>query len=760
MTKRVVASLAAIFIAGPAFAAGERIAVSAGEHADYSRIAFMNGGAAIAVEQTGRTVKLLNIRPDADFDFAEVNDRRKAYRVLSARKTATTSGAAIELALNCDCTVRSMTLNNGKFVLDVLPSEGTPVKTAAKETPPSEFAKRAAERVGNPPSEEDILSVEQAHNQMVELLKQAARDGLITIKSEKNNASDPKADQNAADENAKVASRETIAEPAPAKPTQAEVDDHDAATPPAATGVSLASAPKAVCRSDEAFVIDGAAFEETPLVQITDLQAALAEETGAARDATLARLVDGYLTIGFGEEALALLVDAGAGDSAKADIARVVAEREIAQDSMLLAAENCRGAQALWQALAGDVEEASALYQRAGNAIELLPRRLRALVATRLAIKLIAAEAFEPAQSLYDIAMAASDAPGPDLEYVEARLAQYNENSPEARDALLEIAGSNSAASDDALLALADTYSRREAQPHEGFTEDIGALAKVNGSSAAILAEADAWAKLGNVDAALFLLESVAVKSPQERQRARQSAQAIFDDAFARGDDKTRADALNAFLKHKGWFAPEKTAPQTQIAGAASANVFGLPNLAFTLLDDVNASADKKVQQQKADAALKAGYPQDVIAAAAPYASDETFSALIVEANIAAGQHNAALAAAAALPEGDGKASLSARAAWLARSWASTAENLRALDPSLLDERSALQLALSAYKSGATAMPAAADAVLSESREVLANGVRAFFTKTTNGSALQRSEQAVETTGLEIQMIEEVLQDG
>jgi len=54
----------------------------------------------------------------------------------------------------------------------------------------------------------------------------------------------------------------------------------------------------------------------------------------------------------------------------------------------------------------------------------------------------------------------------------------------------------------------------------------------------------------------------------------------------------------------------------------------------------------------------------------------------------------------------------------------------------------------------------AADAVLSQTNETLAAGARSLFSKPAPGSALQRSRQEVENATLEIQMIEEILNDG
>lgn len=746
--------LAAALQLTPAFAQSERVLVSAGEHDGYSRIAFPKNGANIVVEQNGRSVRLRNVNADAGFDLADINDRQKAYRILGARTVHLDDADALDLTLSCDCTVRSMTLGNGKFVLDIV-DQAAPSSTSREAKNEDQKVERAAKRVGAPPSQEDILSIEQAHTQMVALLKQAANEGLITIKSEPRAGASQTSDADAA---IAPSPNQVLQEPA-TEPTRKAAAEAPAA--PAPTPVTNAStAPTATCLPDAQFHIDGADFDEDPLVAIADLQASIEGDNAAADLETIQRLVDGYLSIGFGEEALALLIDRGNAESIKTELARVIAERDNASNGMLLGAQNCRGAHALWQAMASEPAQSFVQYKRSEQTIETLPRRLRKMMATRLAMKLISVEAFDDVERLYNIAIADTEKPGADLDYVRARLDQHLENSDAARDALLEIASSNSDASDDALLALADSYANREAQPHEGFTEDIGALAKLGGSTRATLAEADAWAKLGNVDAALFLLQSVAQKSAPDLQSARASAQSIFDDAFANGDAQIRAGALEAFLTHKDWFAPDQNAIDTKVSSATASQDFGLPNLAFYLLNNIKNRYDADFLKTKAGAALAAGYVQEAIAIAAPHTKDPAFGEIVVKANLNDGQYNAALAAAGALADDTAKAVWTSRAAWMARSWNSATESFRALDPNFLNENTALQFALTAYKTRSPDMPPAADAVLSESSGVLANGVRSFFSAPPEGSALQRSRQHVESTSDEIQMIQEILNDG
>ncbi len=770
------------------------VVVTAGEHDGYSRIAFQGDGADISVAQSGRRVTLKNVGRGNAFDMTSINDRRKAYRILAARSIQSNGQDAIELTLNCDCAVRTMTLGNGKFVLDVVAdsiptqkvtqatqlmpepaAEQAPVRAPEKEPeqPKDEKVQSALERIGGTPSKDDILSVTQAHNQMVALLQQAASEGLITIKSDQEKvapipvaeSTNPTVTEEPAHQSAsRLPEENTDHDAAPdVKTAAAPNENHTLAAEVAATPVTNASTTihrTASCLPDTYIGIDGTEFEEEPLVAIAELQSALDTGGEMKNEETILKLVDGYLSIGFGEEALSLLLDNNAGHDIKAEVARVIAEQDLPSDSRLLRAQNCTDTHALWQAVASKQSDTATYFRRSGQAIETLPRRLRALVATRMAIKLIAADAYGDAEKLYQIALASNDHPGADLEYVRARLDQRSGEPGTSHDTLLEIASGNTNASDDALLALADSYAKRDAQPHDGFTEDIGALAKIGGSTQATLAEADAWAKLGNVDAALFLLQSVGQKSDLDLDSARRSAQAIFDDAFSNGDASVRASALAAFLKHESWFAPEQRAINIKIASANESQNSGLPNLAFSLLDKIEGHQDTAFLKTKAAAALDAGFEQEAIAIAAPHTADPAFGEIVVKANLNNGQYNAALAAAGALADETAKATWASRAAWMARSWTSAAESFRALDPNVLDENTALQFALTAYKNNAASIPPAVDAVLSSSNQTLSAGIRSIFNNSNGGSALQRGRENVSDADNEIKMIEEILSDG
>ena len=728
--------------------------VSAGEHDGYSRLVFSKAGGEIAVSQSGRTVRLNNFEPGATFDFQNINARRKAHRVLNAK---TVSGG-VELQLTCDCSVRTSRLSNGRFVVDI-------VDAGAAKAPSKTAAAKPAGSSQDLLSKEDLISVEEAHSQMVELLKQAAREGLITIRDDEAGNRNENQNKNGAQKTAAAAPSAT--EPTVLTPPAVE----DAATQETPTETMAEAAPgvvepmtvaddaKSLCRSDARFAVNAEGFDEEPLMRIAELQSALGENKDDR--AAMRALVEGFISIGFGEEAIALLIDHGEGQSLHADMARVIAERPVPANGALMGAQGCMGAHALWQAAASEPQEAAMLYQQTDGAINALPLMLKRLMATRLAAKMIDAEAWEDAEALFAIASEGLENLSPELEYIRARLDKRHGEKDRSRDTLLNLAARNSSASDDALLALADSYAEEDITPHEGFTEDIGALARLQGSSRAAIAEAQSWAGLGNVEAALMMLQSISQKTPDERAAAGGMAKNIINNALGSDDRILKISGLDGYVVHRGWLGEDAPSQSLRLNAARAAIDFALPNLAYTLLDEAPAPVSKAVSLQKAAAALSAGYTDEAVAIAAPYAEEDAFAEIIVNANIAKGQHSAALAAASGLADPARKAGLTARAAWLARSWQSAVRGYQGLDPNQLTGRTALNYALSAYMSGQDAIPAAADAALSTQNEAVAVGLRALFSApTSQNSALQRSRSAVENTAREIRFFEEVLSDG
>ncbi len=737
-----------VMLVSPAYGADQAIRVSAGEHKDYSRIVIASNANKIKIEQSGRLVRLSNIDASALLDLREINDQRKAFRILNARQIRTTGGSIVELAINCDCEVRSSRLANQKFVVDIVDSgKPAPQQRTNEEKSSNSRVSTASE---NLLTADDRISVEQAHNRMVALLKKAADEGLITI-------TDSSAASDTTGAPTQLIAQDThsgkpVTEQKPAK-TASNKPQNEVATVALATG-------KSRCLPDAALRIDGEAFDAEPLVEIANFQTQLADASGEEEITLLHQLAAGYISVGFGEEALSLLKDYGEGNSYRADIARAIAERPIGNDSQLIHAKNCQGDHALWQATAAPPAQALDAYRRSSGAIKRLPARLKILIATRLAMKMITAEAWQESQELFDIASAGQETLGPELDYVQARLTEVNGDAEAARSALLEIAAENSNASGDALLALADSYAQKRREPHEGFKEDIGALAKLAGSSKAAFSEALAWAQIGNTEAALMLLGNEASKSSALVEQARTTAIPILEKAILEEDRQSKISALGAFLEHRDWLrvGVSEIELRSQIADAAFD--FGLPNLALEILEHGPKHPSKDYILATASAALAAGEINEAIVISAPYTTDLAFGEILVKANIDRNEYHTALASAAALNDDSARASMTARAGWLAKAWQNAATGFKNMDPKSMDENTAIKFALSAYMSGDPTLPATADAILSQNSSVIRDGLHSLFSTEDALTALENSRKVVSGVTQEILAYQELLDNG
>jgi hypothetical protein len=740
--------LSAVILVAPAYGADQIIRVSAGEHKDYSRIVISSNTNKIEVEQSGRLVHIKHIDASALLDLREVNDQRKAFRILNAKQLRIAGGSMIELTINCDCEVRSSRLTNQKFVIDIV----DPGKLD-KQPRTSENKKNSAQEAAtteNLLTLDDRISVEQAHSRMVALLKKAADEGLITITDDGAASQDISAPTQLLDQG-------TLS----IKPVPEQETAKTAPSPPKKEVATAAlQSPKFRCLPDAALRIDGEAFDAEPLVEIANYQVQLAEASGDEEVQLLHQLAAGFISVGFGEEALSLLKDYGEDKSYRADIARAIAERPIASDSQLMNAQNCQGDHALWQAAATAPTQAVDAYRRSNGAIKHLPARLKTLIATRLAMKMTTAQAWLESQELFDIASAGQETLGPELEYVQARLTEVNGDAETARTALLEIAAENSNASGDALLALADSYAQKRREPHEGFKEDIGALAKLAGSSKAAFSEAIAWAQIGNTEAALMLLGNEASKSSTLVEQARTTAIPILKKAIINQDRPSRISALDAYLDHRDWLRIGVSEVELRSEIADAAFDFGLPNLALDILKHGPKHPNKEYILATASAALAAGEANEAIVISAPYTTDLAFGKILVKANIERSEYHTALASAAALNDDSARAAMTARAGWLAKAWQNAAVGFKSMDPNSIDGNAAIQFALSAYMSGETTLPAAADAVLSKNSSVIRDGLQSLFSTGDTGTALEKSRQIVGGVTQEILAYQELLENG
>ena len=736
--------------------------IAAGEHGDFSRIVLANGGENIRVEKRGNKLILHQIEQNTAYELSDITEHQKAKRISGAALVKKAAGEdKIELSLNCDCNFKAAVLSDGRFVLDIfdqipsLPNHSNDDKTKpdAQRRPKDQF------------SEADLISVDQAHDRLMALLEQAAQDGIVEFKSnnsprEESQASNkPFPTPNAAPiesaENLEIAAKEdgsTVV--APGSPEQNFMLDqtHDNQTKDTSR--------TAKCFDDLAFFIDGTGLDEQPIAKIAEIKSEIAENEGG-KGANNKTLAQAFLAIGFGEEALALLMGSQWENSILAEIAMIVAERKLPKTSYILNGRKCSGAHAFWKALAVENEkEAASLIERSNNEIDSLPKQLRALLAPRLSLKMIDAEDWEKARYFYDVASATIEDLTPELEYIAARLLEHENETESQSTALLEIAEGNSRVADDALLTLAEKITRSNEEPYEGFIQDIGALAKTSEATAAILAEAVAWADMGDTEAALHILRGLAGNAPKDISIAQKTANDILIKTMDHGTDVQKTNAIDVYLKNDDWiFGENKNVALLEKLSQAAIDL-GVPEVALSVLGELTNIPTEESKRLLAKAAYAAFDYENAIKFAAPYLAEPTFIEIVYASKIQHKKYHEALATAALIEDKVQKASSAAQSAWLARSWESATDNFGELNPVALNSDTAFRYALAAYMAQEEILPPATNAVLREKNSVLSTGVESLFAQATESTALERSRSVVKRTADEIAMVSEVLNDG
>lgn len=793
--------LAAAFIA-PTAASADAPTLRAGEHGDHSRVVLTGGD--VSVVQSGRAIEIEMKGADASIDLSDINQRQKAFRIERAAAAATAEGARITLSLKCDCRVQTARLDNGKHVVDIFdptkagaavapspvgneaaptslvapanvlagaaasaPSVSSPVPPALdaparvseagqseSAAPQSVVAGESAPTASNVISARpDKLSVDEARVRMLSLLQQAADNGIVKVREGAADLAPP-----TPIEPVKIAAAPT---PPSAKPAASAITPESAPTP-RLTPAPIAPRPRHACLPDAAFTIKGKSLEQSPLEAIASLQQAAAEATVENSLAAQESLALGYLAIAFGEEALVQFEAMNADDSLYADLARVTAEKPPLRDGLLLGADDCRGAHALWQAAASEPEVAAQIIGRAGDAVTKLPTRLRAAIAARVAKALVRAGRIDEGRRYFEIALAASGETTPELKFVEAKLLELEGDLDGSQEILTALARDNNGASKEALLSLAARFAKTGAPVQDGLKEDLGALAKTargtqEGSNAA-LSEADAWARSGNVQASVFLLADAARRTPEIAEEARAKARAQIADALASEDAEARLAALSAYIESRAFVEAGGGHHALAAAAAAAAEAVGLPNVALRAVEGAPSGDDAAHAARLAEVARAAFNAEKALEAAAPFADQPAIAATIVRANLDLNRNFAALAATAALPESSERAALAAEAAWRAGDYKSALRAFQKIEPEKLSEDQAIRYALAASMAGESALPQAVSAALANSAAL--EGAASLFAAPDEGTVVERGKALAESVDDELAFIEEALGDG
>ncbi|MBT8472728.1 MAG: hypothetical protein KJN99_08990 [Marinicaulis sp.] len=735
--------------------------IAAGEHGDFSRIVVANGGDNIRVEKRGSKLILHQIEQNTAYELSDITEHQKAKRVSGAALVKKAAGDRIELSLNCDCKFKAVVLSDGKFVLDIFDQIASPLNNSNGANNKSDAQERPKDQF----SEADLISADQAHDRLMALLEQAAQDGIVEFKS--NNS--PREGSRASNATLSIPNTAPIesAENNEIAAIEDELSDAATGSPElnAMLDQTLGSQAKeysrtAKCFDDLAFFIDGTGLDEQPIAKIAEIKSEVAENDGG-QGANNKTLAEAFLAIGFGEEALALLMDSEWENSILAEIAMIVAERKLPKASYILNGRKCSGAHAFWKALAvEDEKEAASLIERSNNEIDSIPKQLRALLAPRLSLKMIDAEEWEKARYFYDVASATIEDLTPELEYIATRLLERENETQSPHTALFEIAVGNSRVADDALLTLAEKITRSNEEPYEGFIQDIGALAKTSEATAAILAEAVAWANMGDTEAALHILRGLAGNAPKDMSTAQKTANDILIKTMDYGTDVQKTNAIDVYLKNDDWiFGDNKNVALLEKLSQAAIDL-GVPEVALSILGELTNKPTEESKKLLAKAAYAAFDYENAIKFAAPYLTEPSFVEIVYASKIQRRKYHEALATAALIEDNVQKITAAAQSAWLARAWESATDHFGQLNPIALNSDTAFRYALAAYMAQEDVLPPVTNAVLREKSSVLSTGVESLFAQATESNALERSRSVVKRTADEIAMVSEALNDG
>ncbi|MEM9705442.1 MAG: hypothetical protein AAF850_05125 [Pseudomonadota bacterium] len=785
----IFAACASIGAATTAYADAP-VLVSAGEHGAYSRLVLSPNASGAKISQLGDTIRIT--MPDAvsSVTYNELVAPRKAHRVAAASLDEGAAEKTLVIRLNCDCTFTDRLLTNNKTIIDISERTTAPQAAAVDKSKPTnsepqnatqtEVAtpatkqkqsdetaeKSAAEKTATPNTGLERLSVEKAQSRMLALLQQAAREGLVKIKDDPNSedkqsVSEAKAEKN--DPPAAIEDPSTDEEKLAAAIRRREFPSVAQDEPEKPKPTKPVDPVRSACLPASTFDLDAEAFDEAPLVTIAEMQKKLAQ-TDAMEQADIAKkLAAGFIAIGFGEEAQSILADFALTASPLNELARILAGKKLAATAVVPNGVDCDGAQAYWQAAYAPGDAVVSPARRGVEALEEAPTRLRTILATRIARKLVDANAWSLAKQYFQVASRDQEELSPDLQFVQARLLEHDGDPDASRETLRTVVASNTDAANDALLALAEDYADGQT-PHEGFYDDIGVLKKVQQDDAAkakaAYLEGVAWAQAGKLGAAVLLLKSAAEKNPAEAENARRKArEAVLGAATSNGND-AQFEALETYLTYEDFIKASDESPDFNTAMAEAARSIGLPNLAIDFLQADYKGADPTRALSLATTAMEADDPERALAFAAPFASDPSFAAIIVDANFRLQRFYAAIAAEAALTKEKQRPLIAADAAWRAADWAGVANAYAAADPSTLKEKDAFFYALAAFMAGQSAAPAGMAAALSNTNPEKVAGVEALFASRPRGPVLERGRSAIDDINAELSLFDEVLNDG
>ncbi|MEM6413891.1 MAG: hypothetical protein AAF720_04470 [Pseudomonadota bacterium] len=550
----------------------KKVLVKGGEHSKFSRIVIEADGIPYKVEYARRKLKVTFPGAAHSYELGLINDKRKAHRVIAGRPIKGDGGSGLEFDLTCKCGTRIDYSKSGSLIIDISEAYGAPPakvvsgvlqpedKKPLSSTAVAELS--ALKNIDGADLGEDAArlaaddSIENARSKMLALLSQAADEGLVSFKDE----------------------------------TEAE-DEKNSGEP------SGQKVPKKLirykCASNGLFFpgVTGKPLDD-PLSTINQLNSQIVGEFDAANEAVVRALYWTYLSIGFGDEALAIL---GAFPLQPAeqeflkDLATVVSDRTLIEDSPLRRSYGCNGIHAIWRAVGLARENPSLAVREADPWVEdlaKLPIELRGDFATRLGLAALAAKEFKIAGKYQKEAeFINQDSAG--FKFLTAEVERSRGRDDKARALLTDLAEGQSQHQRDALFALADEYKKKGEPLPDGYADDLGMAAAVAETSAmkerTIVMEAGVLINAGEFNAAFQEIIRTYRTAPEARAGLGLAARTLLVQAMMQGDGAAQLAALDAYLDNQAFWGVTENGTNNDKLHTTAATIaikYGLPELA------------------------------------------------------------------------------------------------------------------------------------------------------------------------------------
>ena len=709
MTARAIIALFALLAPAAAIAA-DTLPVRAGEHGDYSRLVIPNAPADWRIATSDRKIEVTFADKDVTFDLADILDRRKAHRVLSARILDTDETRALVLSLTCDCPVRTSKGSGGSIVIDIF--NATPITLSAEEAgpPPSPISNEA--RTSGPSTPENMRA---ARDRMIALLAEARQQGVVQLKAD----DEREAKKTASDAHGKAAisASEAAFSPDAGDKTTA---DHSLAT--GAEPLAEHAAPTQLVSIDEASCVDPVLFNEPDdehsaidYTAITSLRQRLdiSENEDERRDLA-ATLAVAYIHIGFFEEANAVaapLAREGDGNMAVAAALADFASSSKGRAARDLAPYRQCGPflELAYAAAAGPYGDGVAtMTDKHVRALELATATLRAPLAETLGLAALERGDVEIARAFYDVARGARK--GEDsaaLVIMEKSLAIEPAEAAKAEQHLTEVARTPGPLQARALALLAEDYKERADDAYEGFLDDIASQTSQRGST---LADAKAsftgaktLADAGRLDEGVTVLSAAGKAAPGAHDASQALARSLIMNALL-GDDEQRLEAISSFFQHRDFISGGDDA-EINVAVARELAAFGATHLVNDALEGTPAPWRAQSDAVRALSHLNSDDAEGALAIASRGQPSEELSLVAVRAYERTGDRRGGVAAIRDALAGGAQDDAFAAAAWRAEDWALALEAFEQAPAKERGRAAAARVALSALNAGAKSLP-------------------------------------------------------